>query len=180
MTAAPQIGPLNEADRAWARAYILEQWGSDVMAVSGELFHPHEHDGFVARVDGVPAGLLTYRLNPPGSFEVTSLTASPRLRGVGTALMKAAAAEARRAGCHRLWLVTTNDNVDALRFYQRRGLRMVALRPRALNGARGLKPDIPMVGNYGIPLRDEIELEMPLEPPGQASGGAATSRGPVL
>src|SRR5205823_796377 len=119
------------ADRAWARSYLLGQWGSDVMAVSGgasapELFHPHEHDGFIASIDRAPAGLLTYRLNPPGSLEVTSLTAAPRRRGVGTALMAAAEEEARRQGCRRLWLVTTNDNVEALRFYQRRGLRLVA------------------------------------------------------
>jgi len=73
--------------------------------------------------------------------------------------MKTAAAA---AGCTRLWLVTTNDNVEALRFYQKQGFRLVALYPNALEASRRLEPDLPLVGRHGIPLRDEIELEMRL------------------
>ena len=69
---------------------------------------------------------------------------------------------AREAGCTRLWLTTTNDNLDALRFYQRRGFVLAALYPDALIGSRPLKPEIPLIGAYGIPLRDELELEMEL------------------
>ena len=70
----------------------------------------------------------------------------------------------REHGLRRLWVLTTNDNVDALRFYQRRGFRLSALRPGAVDEARRqLKPEIPELGEYGIPIRDEIELEMPLE-----------------
>jgi hypothetical protein len=63
----------------------------------------------------------------------------------------------------RLWLVTTNDNVDALRFYQRRGFRLAELRPEAVTlSRRALKPEIPMVGAHGIELRDELELDLEL------------------
>jgi RimJ/RimL family protein N-acetyltransferase len=75
--------------------------------------------------------------------------------GIGTRLVEAVRTAAVDNGCHRLWLITTNDNVDALRFYQRRGLR---------DEARRLKPEIPIVGAYGIPIRDEVELEMRLRP----------------
>lgn len=61
-----------------------------------------------------------------------------------------------------MWLVTTNDNVDALRFYQRRGFVLVDLRPNAMQAARALKPEIPLIGRYGLPLRDELYLEMSL------------------
>jgi GNAT superfamily N-acetyltransferase len=68
---------------------------------------------------------------------------------------------ARDAGCRRLWVVTTNDNLDALRFYQRRGFRLRLIRPGAVDRSRELlKPEIPTTGTFGIPLRDEIELEM--------------------
>ena len=74
---------------------------------------------------------------------------------------------ARAAGCGRLWLVTTNDNVRALGFYQRRGFRLVALRPGAVVISRALKPEIPFVASNGIPIRDELELELGLlEVPG--------------
>ena len=55
-------------------------------------------------------------------------------------------------------LTTTNDNIDALRFYQRRGFRMSALRPGVIDRSRLHKPEIPRTGDYGIPLRDEIDL----------------------
>jgi ribosomal protein S18 acetylase RimI-like enzyme len=83
-------------------------------------------------------------------------------RGVGSALLERVAAEARSRSCRRLWLITTNDNLNALGFYQRRGLRLVALRRDAIAEARKLKPEISAVGAQGIPIRDDIELELAL------------------
>jgi ribosomal protein S18 acetylase RimI-like enzyme len=79
---------------------------------------------------------------------------------VGSALIEAATQAARRVGCRRLWLITTNDNTHALRFYQKRGFVIAAIHVNALEKARRLKPEIPLIGEDGIPLRDEIELEM--------------------
>ena len=90
---------------------------------------------------------------------------TPRVTGVGTALVEAVRARALDAGCGLLWVVTTNDNVDALRFYQRRGFRLARLRTGAVDESREtVKPEIPAIGDHGIPLRDEIELEMSLAP----------------
>jgi N-acetylglutamate synthase-like GNAT family acetyltransferase len=75
-------------------------------------------------------------------------------------LIEAAVDKARRFGCHEIRLTTTNDNIDALRFYQRRGFRMAELRPGAVDQSRQRKPQIPRVGDYGIPLRDEIDLTL--------------------
>jgi len=80
-------------------------------------------------------------------------------RGVGTALIVAAEEVAQRAGCRRLWLITTNDNTHALRFYQKRGFVLAALHRNAVAASRARKPEIPLTGNDGIPIRDEIELE---------------------
>ena len=103
-------------------------------------------------------GFLTYRVGPTG-WEITSIDAVPPWVGTGTDLIEAVAHRATEAGCRRLWLVTTNDNVDALRFYQRRGFALVAVHPHAVDTARTLKPSIPLVGRYGITIRDELELE---------------------
>jgi hypothetical protein len=65
---------------------------------------------------------------------------------------------ARKHGSRNIWMVTSNDNLDALRFYQRRGYRLVTVHAGAIDMARRLKPSIPPIGNHGIPLRDEIEL----------------------
>jgi hypothetical protein len=79
---------------------------------------------------------------------------------MGTALIEAVRLLARRRRCARLWVITTNDNVDALRFYQRRGFRLLTVHHGAVDRSRAsLKPEIPQVGAYGIAKRDEIELE---------------------
>jgi GNAT superfamily N-acetyltransferase len=91
-----------------------------------------------------------------------SLNAVRRLSGIGSALLAAVEAAARQAGSRGAWVITTNDNLDALRLYQRRGYRLAAVHPGAMDETRRLKPGIPDAGKHGIPLRDEIELEKPL------------------
>jgi GNAT superfamily N-acetyltransferase len=114
----------------------------------------------VAERDGRPVGALCYRDCGDGSWELALISASEPHRGVGTALVDALK---QHVGSGRIWLVTTNDNVDALRFYQRRGFQLRAVRPGAVDDARRtLKPQIPPTGRYGIPLRDELELELVL------------------
>jgi ribosomal protein S18 acetylase RimI-like enzyme len=126
-------------------------------ALEDALAHPH----LVAHyADGALAGVLTYVISG-AACEVLTLDAADRHRGTGTALIEAIETLARAAGCTRLWLITTNDNVDALRFYQRRGFRLAKLHAGAVDDARArLKPGIPRTGDHGIPLRDELELEL--------------------
>ncbi len=154
------VRPLGDADREWARATLRELWGEG--AVSRGVVHaPAALPGFVAQEADEPVGLLTYRVDGD-DCEVVTIDAFPQGAGVGTALVAAAADAARAAGCRRVWLITTNDNLRALRFYQRRGFRLVALHPNALARSRELKPSIPEIGQDGIPLRDELELELTL------------------
>jgi ribosomal protein S18 acetylase RimI-like enzyme len=120
----------------------------------GELVDALAHPHLVALQDGL-AGVLTY-VPAEDACEVLTLHAARPRNGAGTALLDAVRAV---AGDRRLWLITTNDNVDALRFYQRRGFRLAKLHPGAVEDARArLKPEIPEIGDHGIPLRDEIEL----------------------
>ena len=136
---------------------------SVVVARLGALCTPLEHPGLVAVApDGALLGVLTYVLDGV-SCEILTLHAVTRGRGAGTALIGAVRERAARAGCTRLWLVTTNDNVDALRFYQRRGFALTALHPGAVTASRRtLKPEIPEIGDHGIPLRDELVLATPV------------------
>jgi GNAT superfamily N-acetyltransferase len=150
------------ADRAWIESF-LESVGSRRVARGGELVDPLDHPMLLAEAaDGQPAGLLTY-IERDGECEVHTLHAVRQWQGAGSALIAAVRDLAANRGCTRLWLVTTNDNVDALRFYQRRGYRLAEIRPGAVDDARRtLKPAIPEVGEYGIPLRDELVLEIRL------------------
>ncbi len=132
------------------------------MARKGVLIDASVLPGFVATDGERPVGLLTYDA-AHDECEVVAIISAEEGRGIGRALMDAARDRAAAAGCRRLWLITTNDNVDALRFYQRRGFRLAALHRGAVDDCRArLKPEIPMVGDYGIPLRDELELDKQL------------------
>jgi GNAT superfamily N-acetyltransferase len=156
-----RVRPLAPDDEEWERQTILAAWGSTIAIRRGEPLELVGLPGLVAELDGARAGLLTYRVDD-GECEVASLNSLMEGRGVGGALLDAVVEVARAAGCGGLWLATTNDNLRALRLYQRRGWRLVALRPGAVIAARRLKPGIPEIGLEGIPLRDELELELRL------------------
>jgi len=136
---------------------IAELWGSEAVAVHGSVLRPAELPGYIAERAGRVVGLLTYQVLG-AVLEIVTLNAIDRRTGVGTRLVEACAGTARRCGCREIRLTTTNDNIDALRFYQRRGFRLAELRPGAVDRSRQQKPGIPKVGDYGIPLRDEIDL----------------------
>ena len=150
------------ADRA-AIAAFLEARGMRPVARLGELLDPLDDPAIVAQgEDGTLSGVLTYRV-AGRACEVTTLYTDVPGRGTGTDLLAAVEAVVRDEDCQRLWLVTTNDNVDALRFYQRRGFRLAALHPGAVDRSRAsLKPAIPLLGDHGVPIRDELVLEKAL------------------
>ncbi|MCI0394418.1 MAG: GNAT family N-acetyltransferase [Chloroflexi bacterium] len=156
------IVALDEQQRPWANELLAAEWGAaDRIVTRGRVYDATALPGFVALDQGRPVGLLTYRLEGD-ECEIISLNSLAEGQGIGTALLAAAQEAARAAGCWRLWLITTNDNLAALRFYQRRGFTLAALYPNSLEESRRLKPQIPLIGLDGIPLRDEIELEMRL------------------
>jgi GNAT superfamily N-acetyltransferase len=159
MTAPPSVRAIAAADRAIVGRLLEERWGSPIAVVHDTVFTPATLPGVLAERDGRAVGLVTWTVDGD-ALEVVTIDAFPAGAGTGTALLEAAAEAARTAGRRRIVLTTTNDNVDALRFYQRRGFRLVALRPGAVDDARARhKPAIPATGAHGIPLRDELDLE---------------------
>lgn len=153
-----RVRPAAAADSPWIEGF-LGSFGATRVARAGELVAPFDHPMLIATVGDRRVGLLTYIVDG-GTCEILTIHAAERWRGVGTRLIAAVDLVAAGAGCSRLWLVTTNDNMEALGFYQRRGFRLRAIRPGAVDEARErLKPEIPTIGDHGIPLRDEIDLE---------------------
>ncbi len=152
------IREYQESDRGWAEAFLNDQFGGALQARRGELIDVLALPGFVAERNGRPVGVVTYR-RESDECELAFIAALGRHEGVGTALLEALLEAV--AECERVWLVTTNDNLEALRFYQRRGFVLSALRPGAVaDSPQRLKPQIASVGDFGIPLRDELELRL--------------------
>jgi ribosomal protein S18 acetylase RimI-like enzyme len=151
------------ADEAWATELLRDGLGGRLQARRGELVDVLAGDGLIAELDGRPVGLLTFRSDGPTAIELAALVVTEPGRGVGSALVAAFLDEARLRGAARVWVVTTNDNLDALRLYQRSGFRLVALRAGAVDRARAeLKPSIGEIADNGIPIRDELELAIDL------------------
>jgi GNAT superfamily N-acetyltransferase len=155
------ILPINTVDRDWVSQFMREQWGSDKVISRGVIHYPQNLPGFVAMNDFEKVGLITYNIANE-SCEIVTINSTYPSYAVGTALIVAVKNTAIKSGCKRLWLITTNDNMNALRFYQKQGFVLVAVHRNALELSRKLKPEISLIGNGGIPLRDEIELEMML------------------
>ena len=156
-----EITSLTPGDIPWVVQLQEEHWGSSLIVTRGNQYDASQLPGFKATVDCSPVGLLTYRIENQ-ACEIVSLNSLINNLGIGSALLNAVRKAALNAGCQRLWLITTNDNLPALHFYQKRGFRLVSVYPNALNESRKIKPTIPLIGLDGIPLRDEIELEMQL------------------
>jgi ribosomal protein S18 acetylase RimI-like enzyme len=155
-----EVRPLLDGERPWMVEVLADRWGGRVVVARGDVIDLGSLSGLVASGDGGEAvGLLTYRVDY-NSLEVVTLDALEPCHGAGSALLARAMAIAREADLWRVWLVTTNDNLDAIAFYLRQGMRLVTVHQNAVNWSRQVKPSIPLVGSTGIAIEDEIELEI--------------------
>ena len=147
-------------DQSWLPDFIKTQWGEDFVIVHGTCYFPAELEGFIAESDDKEVlGLLTYHICKD-ECEIVTLDSLKYGLGIGTALIEKITRTAFEKVCSRVWLITTNDNLNALHFYQKRGFHLAKMFPGEVNRSRILKPSIPLHGENGIPIRDEIELEL--------------------
>jgi ribosomal protein S18 acetylase RimI-like enzyme len=155
------VRPVQATDRNWIESFVKSHWGSEIVVAKGRVIRPSDLDGFAAFRGKNAVGLLTYQIEGP-DCEIVTLDSTSEGKGVGSSLIDAVKGRAKAKGCRRLCLITTNDNLSALGFYQRRGFRLTALYPNALEASRKLKPQISMKAANGIPIKDELELELEL------------------
>jgi ribosomal protein S18 acetylase RimI-like enzyme len=147
---------LTAADLPRLGQFWQDHWGGNKIVVHDYCFQPESVEGFI--LDDW-AAVLTYIVRD-AECEIVSLDSLQPQQGLGSALIDAVLSEARKRGCTRVCVTTTNDNLHALGFYQRRGFELYEIRRGDVDRARKQKPAIPMVGEAGIPLHDEIELEI--------------------
>lgn len=159
-----KIREKGEADADWVDGLMRDRWGGEEIVSRGRLSRPSRLPGFIAEEGGERTGLLTFEIRGD-ECEIVTLDSLSEGKGVGTGLMEAVRQKAASAGCSRLWLITTNDNLKAVRFYQKRGYALAALHLNAVEESRKLKPSIALTGEDGIAIRDEIELELNLGKP---------------
>jgi len=153
------IRRLTVEDLPQLRQFWKEHWGAEFVVAHGIIYHPDNLNGFAVMDGDAWVGEITF-ICVENDCEIVSLDSLRAGEGIGTELINAVIYEARQQKCRRIFLVTTNDNLNALGFYQKRGFELVKINRGAMIETRKIKPGIPLIGENNIPLRDEIELEM--------------------
>jgi N-acetylglutamate synthase-like GNAT family acetyltransferase len=155
--------PIEDSDREAIARFIEEHWHSRLVMSRGKRYFPHEQEGFIEWRDGRIVGLLTMAYEDE-ALQVLTLNSTLEGERIGSSLMLMAIDDARQRGISRIWLTTTNDNLRAFGFYQRLGFRLTQVNVGVVDEARKVKPQIPEMGQSGIPIHDEIVFELRIEP----------------
>jgi N-acetylglutamate synthase-like GNAT family acetyltransferase len=142
-------------------SFIADSWGSPMSVSKGRIYDTTQLPGFICRRDNKVIGLLTYNIENK-DCEIITLNSLLNDQGLATQLIDRVIDKAKIYDCKRVWLITTNDNTNALRFYQKRGFEWIGFSKDSMNDSRKLKPEIPELGDDGIPIRHEIEFEFRL------------------
>ncbi len=158
-----KIRPFKASDKAVIEA-VLHSWGGDFVVSRGRKSYPQNSPGFIAiGADGSYEGLISFEKRPGNEAEITLFEAVQQGQGTGRKLMKAALKHLKKSGFRKAYVISTNNNIQAFKFYQQSGFRPVAVYPDAMKTARRLKPSIPKICSNGLPINDEILYELNLQ-----------------
>lgn len=150
---------ITEKNRSLVNAFLIEHWYSTTMIMRGKEYDLTCAEGVAAFDEGTIVGLITYMIYG-NQCEITSLDSLRERQGIGTTLVNKVIEIAKDRNCGKIVLITTNDNINAIGFYQKRGFDLAHLYHNALDISRTLKPQIPLIGDNSIPLKHELEFIM--------------------
>ncbi|OEH93549.1 GNAT family N-acetyltransferase [Bacillus solimangrovi] len=157
-----QVIHTTEVDKNIISEFFEKHWGSSEMVISSGIFQCDTLDGLaVLNEEELIIGLLTYIIEK-NVCEIISLDSIEKGKGIGTSLLDTVEQMAKENGCEYMKIITTNDNLHALGFYQKRGYQLIQVIPDAVEKARQVKSEIPFIADNGIPIRDEIVIEKSL------------------
>ena len=147
--------------REEVNALLKREWNCPPSISRGRAIDTGVLPGFIALTDNKLSGLVTYNI-VACECEIVTLNSFIEGIGIGTALINAVKMVAADHGCSRIWLITTNDDIEAIRFYQKKGFDLAAVYINAMELSRQMKPSIPLLGMHNIPIKHEFEFEINL------------------
>lgn len=158
MATAIKLRSSTPKDTKWLEELMTRDWGGLPLVIRGKKYYPASLDGIIAENENGIAGFLFYEVRDQ-DCEIIVFEIFDKFKGTGTQILNQLKEIATNKKCRRLYLMTTNDNLDALRFYQKRGFHICGIHLDSVKISRQIKPTIGMTGDHGIPVRDEIDLE---------------------
>lgn len=153
-----KLQPIDENYRDEVNIILKREWDCPPSVSRGKAVDTTILDGFVSLDEDRINGVITYKIED-SECEITTLNSFDENKGIGTALINAVISAAKETACRRVWLITTNDDTGAIRFYQKKGMELVAVHINAIEVSRKIKPSIPLIGMDGIPIKHEFEFE---------------------
>jgi len=141
---------------------IKQSWRSDIIVSRGKKYKVEDLEGILTYENEKIIGLGLYYIKNR-ECEIVLLEALFQKQGIGTKIIEKIKEIAITNKCKRIWLITSNDNINAIKFYQRRGFFISNFYKNAMEESRKLKPEIPLIGEYEIPIKDEIEFEIEIQ-----------------
>lgn len=152
-----KIQPITKKNREIVNEILLKEWNSLFMIVRGKKISLNEIDGIIAYDGENIIGIITYLLYDD-TLEIISLNSLYEGKGIGTLLIEEVKKKTREEGKSNIKVITTNDNINAIKFYQRRSFIISNVYINSIEKYRKIKPNIPQKGIFDIPIRDEIEF----------------------
>lgn len=154
-----KVVPTTSIPTSILRDFFVKNWGSTEMVISSGVYPCDRLAGFaVLNKHEQIAGLITYQIKDR-KCEIISLDSLVENEGIGSRLVTEVEQAAKSQNCTLIKVITTNDNLRALMFYQKRGYRIVDITVGAVEKARLFKPEIPKVADNGIAICDELLLQ---------------------
>lgn len=153
---------VTKKDTKWVNDITIREWGSDFIITNNKIYKPKDLAGIIVEENSDRVGILTYIIEN-NDCKIITINSFQTNKGIGSLLVNELKRIAKEKGAKRILLETTNDNLNALRFYQKRGFQIIAVYPNAIDKVRKKKPQIPLMGENNIPLRDALELEFKVE-----------------
>lgn len=153
---------INEKYRDIVNQILRDEWHCPPSISRGKLIDTTILPGFLFIENEVIKGVITYNIEDE-ECEIVTINSFEENKGIGTALINEILDIAQRTDCKRLWLITTNDDINAIRFYQKKGFDLKAAHINAMENSRKLKPSIPLIGMDNIPIKHELEFEIILK-----------------
>ena len=157
-----KISLISDKDKRLISNFISDSWGSSLRVSRGNILDTTNLPGFICKKNDQIIGLVTYHIEN-NDCEIVTLNSVVQNKGLGTKLLNKVIEMAKDNNCKRIWLITTNDNTNAIRFYQKREFEWVGFYKDAIIESRRLKPEIPEYGDDNIPIKHEIEFEYKIE-----------------
>lgn len=152
------IRPVQGKDSQLIAEMMEKNWGGEPLVIRGLKYYPSKLPGLMVLDDRRIVGFLFYEIQNR-ACEIIVFEIFDKFHGIGTQVLNQLIEIAKNKDCKKIHLMTTNDNLDALRFYQKRGFHICGIHIDSVKNSRKIKPAIGEFGDFGIPLRDEIDLE---------------------